>query len=45
MDFSSTNRHFGRILSAECRRLHITRDQIRHTAVIGSKYITAVKQG
>jgi len=45
MDFSLRNRQFGHMISAECRRLHITRNQIREVAGIGSKYITAVRKG
>ena len=45
MDFSLRNKTFGAILSAECRRLHITRNQICEVAGISSRYITAVRHG
>ena len=45
MQFSQRNQHFGHLLSAECRRLHITRNQICTAAGISSRYLTAVRQG
>ena len=45
MDFSLRNRQFGALLSAECRRLHITRNQILEVAGIHASHITAVRHG
>lgn len=45
MDFSQRNQHFGKTLSAECHRLHITRNQICEVAGISSRYLTAVRRG
>lgn len=45
MDFSTRNRQFGAHLKAECRRLHITRNQVCEAAGLSSRYYTAVRQG
>lgn len=45
MTLNERNLHFGRLLCAECHRLHITRDQIRAVSGIKTGYVTGVRQG
>ena len=44
-DFSSRNQQFGKLLRAECRRMHIQRDQVLRVAGISSNLLTAVRHG
>lgn len=45
MNFSQRNQQFGRILKAECRRLHITRDDIVKVARMDTHLESAVRHG